>query len=118
MSDFTPRELYEWCKVPFQELVSHPGRKIPFRLCKDSAEMGQIMARELVDEIKAHNSKGEPTRGVIPCGPSCWYKPFTDLVNRERVSLAGLVVFHMDDCLDWQGRPLPKNHPYNRSCPT
>ena len=71
------------------------------------------MARELVDEIQAHNARGEPTRAIIPCGPSCWYQPFTDLVNRERVSLRDLVVFHMDECLDWQGRELPRRHPYN-----
>ncbi|MGQ9555827.1 MAG: hypothetical protein ACUVWR_17140 [Anaerolineae bacterium] len=38
MSDFTPRELYEWCRIPYQELASHPARKIPFRLCQDSYE--------------------------------------------------------------------------------
>ena len=42
-----------------------------------------------------------------------WYKPFTDLVNAEKVSLRNLVVFHMDECLDWQGRELPRNHPYS-----
>jgi glucosamine-6-phosphate deaminase len=113
MSIITPGELYEWCKIPYAELENHPGLKIPFRLCRDSAEMGQIMARELVDEIKAHNERGEVTRAIIPCGPSCWYRPFTDLVNQEQVSLRGLVVFHMDECLDWQGRELPRRHPYN-----
>ena len=108
-----PRELYEWCKIPYTELESHPKRKVPFRLCKDSADMGQIMARELVDEIQAHNAKGEDTRAIIPCGPSCWYKPFTDLVNQEKVSLKRFVVFHMDECLDWQGRELPRKHPYS-----
>jgi glucosamine-6-phosphate deaminase len=109
----TPRELYEWCKIPYWELENHPRLKIPFRLCRDAEEMGQLMARELVDEIEAHNDQGEVTRAIIPCGPSCWYKPFTDLVNRERISLRNLVVFHMDECLDWQGRELPHQHPYN-----
>jgi glucosamine-6-phosphate deaminase len=113
MSIITPGELYEWCKIPYSELENHPGLKIPFRLCRDSAEMGQIMARELVDEIKAHDDRGEVTRAIIPCGPSCWYRPFTDLVNQEQVSLRSLVVFHMDECLDWQGRELPRKHPYN-----
>jgi glucosamine-6-phosphate deaminase len=113
MTSITPKELYEWCKIPYQELENHPALKAWFRLCKDSDEMGQIMARELVDEIKAHNDKGEVTRAIIPCGPSCWYKPFTDLVNKEEVSLRNLIVFHMDECLDWQGRELPRQHPYN-----
>jgi glucosamine-6-phosphate deaminase len=33
-------------------------------------------------------------------------------VNQENVSLKNLIVFHMDDCLDWQGCELPRNHPY------
>jgi glucosamine-6-phosphate deaminase len=113
MSDIQPKDLYEWCRIPCQALENHPGLKIPFRLCRDSAEMGQIMARELVDEIAWHNDRGEATRSIIPCGPACWYKPFTDLVNRQRVSLKGLEVFHMDECLDWQGRELPRRHPYS-----
>jgi glucosamine-6-phosphate deaminase len=70
------------------------------------------MARELADEIKVNNSLHKNTRAIIPCGPACWYKPFTDLINSENISLKNLVVFHMDECLDWQGRELPKKHPY------
>ena len=113
MTAITPAELYEWCRVPYQELENHPGLKVPFRLVRDSAEMGQLMARELVDLIKAHNRQDEVTQAIIPCGPSCWYRPFTDLVNREKVSLKQLMVFHMDECLDWQGRELPRRHPYS-----
>ncbi len=113
MTHISPRELAEWCKIPYQELEHHPRLKVPFRLCQDSSAMGQIMARELVDEIIQHNARGETTRAIIPCGPNCWYAPFTDLVNRERVSLKNLLVFHMDECLDWQGRELPRKHPYN-----
>jgi glucosamine-6-phosphate deaminase len=107
------KELYEYCNIPYDQLEHHPRLKIPFRLCRDSAEMGQIMARELVDEIQAHNQSGEATRAIIPCGPSCWYQPFTELVNREQVSLQHLFVFHMDECLDWQARELPRAHPYS-----
>lgn len=107
------QDLYSWCSIPYSQLESHPERKIPFRLCRDSAEMGQLMARELADEIQLHNRRGEPTRAIIPCGPSAWYAPFAGLVNRERLSLRDLVVFHMDECLDWQGRELPRNHPYS-----
>jgi glucosamine-6-phosphate deaminase len=113
MSDFSLKELHEWCSIPWQELEQHPDRKIPLRICRDSAEMGALMARELVDEIQAHNRRGETTRAIIPCGPTCWYEPFTALVNREQVSLRNLVVFHMDEALDWQGRELPYGHPFN-----
>ena len=109
----TPKKLYEWCRIPYAELEKHPARKIPFRLVLDSAVMGALMAAELVEAIRAAGKRGESFRAIIPCGPSCWYKPFTDLVNRERVSLKRFVVFHMDECLDWQGRELPRAHPYS-----
>jgi glucosamine-6-phosphate deaminase len=110
---YTLKELHTWCSVPYDKLEGHPNLKIPFRLVNDSGAMGKIMAEELVDLIDLNNREDRETRAIIPCGPSCWYKPFTDLVNRRKVSLSGLVVFHMDDCLDWQGKILPKNHPYN-----
>lgn len=113
MSTIDRRDLYEWCSIPVSDLEGHPRLKVPFRLCSDEREMGYLMARELVDEIVAHNERGLPTRAIIPCGPSSWYEPFAALVNQERVSLRNLVVFHMDECLDWQGRELPRSHPYS-----
>ncbi|MBK7711877.1 MAG: hypothetical protein IPJ37_13635 [Bacteroidales bacterium] len=109
----TAAELYPWCKIPYQKLENNPLLKVPFRLVKDTNEMGMIMARELADEISANNKAGKITRAIIPCGPACWYKPFTDLINNEKISLKNLVVFHMDECLDWQGMELPKKHPYS-----
>jgi glucosamine-6-phosphate deaminase len=87
-------------------------RKVPFRMVKDSAAMGELMAAELVQAIEEAGARGSELRAIIPCGPSCWYAPFARLVNSRGVSLARLVVFHMDECLDWQGRELPLSHPY------
>lgn len=109
MQTIDPRELYEWCRLPYQSLENHPGLKIPFRLCRDSAEMGEWMAAELADFIAAQPD----CRLIIPCGPAGWYQPFTALVNQRRVSLAQVTVFHMDECLDWQARELPRQHPYS-----
>jgi len=107
-----PRDLERWCRIPVEELSSHDPR-VPFRIVRDSDEMGRLMAKELVDLIEANNAESRPTRAIVPCGPSGWYAPFTEEVNGRRVSLANLSVFHMDECLDWQARPLPANHPYN-----
>jgi glucosamine-6-phosphate deaminase len=113
MSEITPKDILKWCKIPYTQLEKHAGRKIPFRICQDSSEMGQIMARELLDLIKLNNFQKKVTNAIIPCGPLCWYKPFTELVNIQKVSLKNMVVFHMDECLDWQGKLLPENHPQN-----
>jgi glucosamine-6-phosphate deaminase len=113
MSFVEPKQLYEWCKIPAEKLAKHPKLKVPFRLVGTREEMGRLMARELVDIIAANNAKGRPTRAIIPCGPSSWYAPWTEIVNAENVSLKDFTVFHMDECLDWQGQLLAKGHPYN-----
>jgi len=106
-------DLYDWCSVPVDDLVDHPGRRVPLRLTDTSASMGQLMARELADEVLLAASSNRTLRVVIPCGPRAWYQPFAALVNTERISLKHVEVFHMDECLDWQGRTLPRAHPFS-----
>ena len=105
------KDLYNWCSIPAEQLVIHPGLKIPFRMVDNSEEMGEVMARNFVDEIKA--ATGNSFRAIVPCGPKCWYAPFTRMINDEKVSLKNVTIFHMDECLTWEGKLLPKNHPYN-----
>ena len=112
-NDIDLSNLYNWCSIPYNKLSTHPENRIPFRLVKDSAEMGELMARDLIDEIKKNNRFNKTTRAIVPCGPKSWYAPFAEIINEENVSLKNLFVFHMDECLDWQGRLLPKKHPYN-----
>lgn len=113
MSQISKTDLYRWCKIPAEQLTNHPQLKVRFRVVAHSAAMGSLMARELVEVVEANNALHQATRAIIPCGPKCWYAPFTELVNSRKVSLQNLFIFHMDECLDWQARPLPASHPYN-----
>jgi len=108
-----PRRLYEWCKIPAESLPGHAKLRIPYRQVATSEEMGKLMAQELGEAIEENNRSRRETRAIIPCGPKCWYAPFAELVNARGISLKNFTVFHMDECLDWQGQLLPKNHPYN-----
>jgi glucosamine-6-phosphate deaminase len=108
-----PKKLYLWCSIPAEELQGHKDLKTPFRMVEDSAAMGRLMARELIEEVRSAARQNRECRAIIPCGPNCWYAPFTELVNKERVSLENLVVFHMDECLDWEGGLLAAGDPYN-----
>jgi len=113
MADVKRKDLIEWCRIPADRLADHPGRKLPLTIVPDPAAMGVAMAETLLAEIVANNAARRPTRAILPCGPMVWYAPWRRLVNERQVSLTSLTVFHMDECLDWQGRPLPPNHPYN-----
>jgi glucosamine-6-phosphate deaminase len=113
MNGINIKELYKWCALTPEELVNHPDRKIPFRLVTDSQHMGEVMAGDLAEGIKLANKEERAFRAIIPCGPKCWYSPFSRIINEEKISLRNVTIFHMDECLDWQGKLLPKNHPYN-----
>jgi len=113
MSYIAKADLYRWCRIPATELLTHPGLRVRFRIVQNSAEMGLLMAQELVEVIEANNKQNLATRAIAPCGPKCWYAPFTELVSSRNISLRNFFVFHMDECLDWQARPLLANHPYN-----
>jgi glucosamine-6-phosphate deaminase len=107
------RDLLRWCRVPVDDLVGHPDLRIPFRLCADAAEMADLMASELADAIRETEEDGAGLRVIIPCGPRAWYGVFAGIVNRERISLSHVSVFHMDETLDWEGKLLPLAHPYS-----
>ncbi len=113
MTQINNKDLFNWCKVSADKLEKHPALKIPFRMVEDSAAMGELMAKELVVEIRNAFIAGVPFRAILPCGPKCWYAPFARMVNEEKLTLHHVTVFHMDECLTWQGKLLPRNHPYN-----
>jgi glucosamine-6-phosphate deaminase len=106
-------ELFQWCSIPAERLLEHPDRRVPLRICDDAPAMAQVMAQELVQAVISAQKEGRTLRTILPCGPNGWLRPFTDLVNSTNLSLENLLVFHMDECLDWEGGLLPIDHPYN-----
>ena len=107
------RKLYQWCAVPSEELMGHPARKVPLRIVKDAKELGEVMARDFVEDIKLANQEGREYKAIVPCGPKEWYAPFARMVNEEQVSLRKVTVFHMNENLDWEGKMLHLEDPSN-----
>ena len=103
----TREQLYRWCSIPWQQLNETPGRKIKLDIKPDRAAMMQMIGDMMADEVIANNKAGKPTKWVLPAGPTDEYDIFIDRVNKERISLANLWVFHMDEFLNWEGRPYP-----------
>lgn len=55
------------------------------------------MALSMLEEIIAHNVKGEKTVMIVPVGPTDQYPMLADLVNRLNVSLKNVHFFNMDE---------------------
>jgi glucosamine-6-phosphate deaminase len=100
------------CSIKVEDF-GKSGPRLAYRIVRDSAAMGELMSQEFIDLIAANQVRGQPTRAIVPCGPMAWYEPFCRKVNQLRMSLRALTVFHMDECLDWQGRTLPREHPFS-----
>ncbi|MGD8516967.1 MAG: glucosamine-6-phosphate isomerase [Anaerolineae bacterium] len=95
--------------IPADEL---PRRsKVGLEILPDLEALYDHFARSIADEIAGRNATGQPTRLILPVGPVDHYPHLVEICNRERISWQQVYAFHMDDYLDWQGRPLPLDHP-------
>lgn len=106
-SSINSENLFKWCRIPADQLENHPLAKVKIKILETPDDVHRWVAKEMADEVKANNEKNRPTRWILPCGPTKQYPYFINIVNEERISLKNVHVFHMDDFLDWQGRPLP-----------
>jgi glucosamine-6-phosphate deaminase len=102
-------ELDSILSIPADEL---PRRsKVGLEVLTDPEALYDHLARSIADEIAAGSAAGQPVRLILPVGPVDHYPRLVDICNRERISWRHVHAFHMDDYLDWQGRPLPLDHP-------
>lgn len=103
------RVASELMSLPFEELKRRSRVKI--RLLPDREALLDDMARAIADEITRRNEQGLPTRLILPVGPVAQYPRLVAICNRERISWRNVYTFNMDEFLDWQGRPIPPEHP-------
>lgn len=101
----------EMLRIPVEKLPDCSF--IPVRIIENTTEMFDYLARYTADLIKANNEAGKPSRMILPCGPKRHYPLLAELCNRERISWKNTYNIQMDEWLDWQGRCLPANHPFN-----
>ena len=112
-SSINTKNLFEICQIPTDRLENHPNLKVKLKIVERPEDMHQLAARDMADEVIQNNKMGKPTRWILPCGPTKQYPYFIDCVNKEKISLKNVHIFHMDDMLDWQGRHVPLDHPFS-----
>ncbi len=103
--------LNEILELPVDQMVKLAG--VGVRLFPDVAGMMEYMARSMADEIRANNEHGKPTRWILPVGPVKQYFRLLEISHQEQISWEQVHIFMMDEFLDWQGRPLPLDHPFS-----
>lgn len=101
----TREQLHELTSCPVDEL--HRRARVPFRLLPDIPSLLNDFAESIVNGIRP----GTTLRLILPVGPVAHYRKVVEICNRERISWRNVHVFQMDEFLDWQGRPIPIDHP-------
>src|SRR5579883_1860232 len=102
-------DLSRLMAMPVDELQR--SARMRFRILPDIPTLLDSFARSIADEIKERNSRGEPARLILPVGPVAHYRTLVEITARERISWRNVFTFNMDEFLDWQGRPIPVDHP-------
>ncbi len=95
--------------LPVEELRRHAHT--PFELLPDADALLDHFAESIAAVIRERNNRGEPTRLILPVGPTRQYARLVEITNRERLSWKNVWAFQMDEFLDWQGRPISTDHP-------
>lgn len=108
----TKDEIFKWCSIPKEELKEMDGLKAKLVVKPTRSEIMTMIGNMMADEVIENNKAGKPTKWVLPAGPTDEYDIFIGRVNKERISLKNLWVFHMDEFLDWEGRPFPVEDTY------
>jgi glucosamine-6-phosphate deaminase len=106
-----PVRLAEWLAIPVDELAERSP--VPLTICASKDELYRHFAQEMFDEAAGAAERGEELAVIVPLGPKAHYSLLARMVNEARLSLEHVTYFGMDQWLDWQGRPLPWDHPFN-----
>lgn len=96
-------------QLPVAELLRRA--RMGVRLFPTIDAMLEFMADSMAAELRENNAAGRPTRWILPVGPVKQYFRLVEICNREQLSWRNADIFQMDEFLDWQGRPIPIDHP-------
>lgn len=103
--------LREWLSVPTDSLADRS--RIPFTLTETREELHQLFADELFADIQSARNDGRRLALIVPLGPTGQYPLLARRINEARLALDHVTFFGMDEWLDWQGRPVPFDHPFS-----
>jgi len=103
------KDMEKLLTMPAEEIDNWSPVKVV--ILPDTDTLYRTFARSIADKIKANNEAGKLTKLVLPVGPTPQYPILAEISNKEEISWEDVWTFNMDEYLDWQGRPVPEDHP-------
>jgi len=102
-------EIRSLLTLSAEEVMARAGDRLV--VCEDIDALHQQFAEDIASEIRTRNGRGEPTRLILPVGPTGQYPILAEIINREDLSLSDCWLFFMDEYCDETGKAVRVDHP-------
>ncbi len=110
--DFRDREVCDRVRaIDRAELTKHDNPDFRIRVVESASDFYREFAEDLVGRIRTARDEGRPFVAIVPVGPMPQYELAARIINAERLSLAHVHTFNMDEYADEQGRTAPPSWP-------
>jgi glucosamine-6-phosphate deaminase len=97
--------------IPRARLTEHANPDFRIAVVDDAGEFYRRFAEDLVGRIRAARDAGRRFVAILPVGPMPQYEIAARLINAERLSLAHVHTFNMDEYADEHGVTAPPSWP-------
>lgn len=97
--------------IPRARLTEHDNPDFRIAIVDGPAAFYERFARDLVDRIRAARDEGRSFVAILPVGPMPQYEIAVRLINAERLSLAHVHTFNMDEYANEDGVTAPASWP-------
>jgi glucosamine-6-phosphate deaminase len=97
--------------IPRARLTEHANPDFRIAVVDDAGEFYRRFAEDLVGRIRAARDEGRRFVAILPVGPMPQYEIAARLINAERLSLAHVHTFNMDEYADEHGVTAPPSWP-------
>jgi glucosamine-6-phosphate deaminase len=110
--NFRDREVCERVRrISRAELTRHPNPDFRIRVIDEPGAFYGAFAADLVGRIRAAREEGRTLVAILPVGPMPQYELAARVINEERLSLAHLHTFNMDEYANEDGVTAPVSWP-------
>lgn len=93
--------------IPRSRITEHANPDFRISVIDDATTFYTAFATDLVDRIRAARDAGEKLTVILPVGPVPQFDLAARMINSERLSLAHVTTFNMDEYANADGQTAP-----------
>ena len=97
--------------IPRARLAEHPNPDFRIALVDEPGDFYTRFATDLVDRVRNARDEDRPFVAILPVGPMPQYEIAARMINEERLSLAHVHTFNMDEYANEDGVTAPLSWP-------